>query len=271
MVNLPNLIDPVFAQEWPSGDGKLKIYHYHLKEFHEFHFKKNGVYAPDEMERIHQAFRSRDQAGTIKIDPRLIDLLDHLEDKYQADSIEVISGYRSPELNQNLKESGRKVATKSLHIKGQAIDFHIDEVTEEKIRDYLLSLKLGGVGYYGSMDFIHADVGPVRTWSDSGPLPRKLIGVLDKHSRYQFISDQNDYFPSSPNPLFQADSLAVQNIKLERYSRGQWQIFKVFEKFPYPFPNLAKEKIFGKFRITFEANNEPGRKLSSNEFYFKKY
>jgi uncharacterized protein YcbK (DUF882 family) len=47
-----------------------------------------------------------------------------------------------------LKRIGRKVARKSQHMRGNAIDFYFPDVPVEKIMGSALVRKVGGVGYY---------------------------------------------------------------------------------------------------------------------------
>lgn len=47
--------------------------------------------------------------------------------------IKITSGYRSKELNAALKKAGYKPATKSMHQDGQAVDFDVYCVTEDKV------------------------------------------------------------------------------------------------------------------------------------------
>jgi uncharacterized protein YcbK (DUF882 family) len=76
----------------------------------------------------------------------------------------VISGYRSPQTNERLRESGHGVAQRSLHMQGRAIDVRLAGVDCADLSARALDLKRGGVGYYRSSDFVHLDTGPFRTW-----------------------------------------------------------------------------------------------------------
>jgi uncharacterized protein YcbK (DUF882 family) len=50
-------------------------------------------------------------------------------------------------------------------MEGMAIDMHLPAIELAYLRDAAISLGLGGVGYYPSSNFVHTDVGKVRTWS----------------------------------------------------------------------------------------------------------
>jgi uncharacterized protein YcbK (DUF882 family) len=107
-------------------------------------------------------------------DPRLLELLRSLARKYPACRIELVSGYRSPKLNEAMRKKGRHVASHSQHSLGHAVDFRIvpagadrgldPRMLEKEIRDLGWD---GGVGVYTSSSdwFVHADVGKNRRWN----------------------------------------------------------------------------------------------------------
>ncbi|MCC7344268.1 MAG: DUF882 domain-containing protein [Deltaproteobacteria bacterium] len=273
---------PSPAQSYPRGDGQVRLFNYHLNEFAEIRFRDGEKILPEGLSQVNALLRSRDNSAQAPIDPRLLDLADHLQDHFQADTVEIISGYRRKEFNESLLKSGRAVSPVSLHTKGQALDIHIDEVREETLRDYLQGLGLGGVGYYGPMDFIHIDVGPVRRWGE-GAGTRKLVGVLRPETPVQLTSDKNDYLPGE-TLLFTwtlPEGLSpdrVQGLRLELFRRGKWIACPVAEtgtqEFRLPAASLQCEGAgqgpsYGKFRWVFQLPGDPAP-LSSNEFYLKK-
>jgi uncharacterized protein YcbK (DUF882 family) len=77
----------------------------------------------------------------------------------------VISGYRSPNTNEMLREhGGRGVAKGSMHLEGRAIDVRLSDKSSTVLRDAAIELERGGVGYYRISDFVHVDTGRVRRW-----------------------------------------------------------------------------------------------------------
>jgi len=56
------------------------------------------------------------------------------------------------------------VTSNSLHMVGQAIDIRVADRGLDKLHDTALAMKVGGVGYYPSSNFVHVDVGAVRHW-----------------------------------------------------------------------------------------------------------
>ena len=77
---------------------------------------------------------------------------------------DVISGYRSPATNAQLRKKSKAVAKRSLHMLGKAIDVRLTDVDSRTLRDAAIRLKIGGVGYYARSDFVHLDTGRFRTW-----------------------------------------------------------------------------------------------------------
>ena len=63
-----------------------------------------------------------------------------------------------------LRREGRGVSRASLHMRAMAIDVRVPDRPLAAVRDAALALRLGGVGYYATSDFIHVDVGRVRFW-----------------------------------------------------------------------------------------------------------
>lgn len=283
LLGLVATADSAQGQSFPRGDGRVRIFNYHLNEFAEVDFRQGESILPQGLSQVNALLRSRDNSEQAPIDPRLLDLIDHLQDHFQVDTIEIISGYRRKEFNENLLKNGHAVSPVSLHTKGQALDIHIDELREEGLRDYLQGLGLGGVGYYGPLDFIHIDVGPVRRWGE-GQGARKLVGVLKPEAPVQLTSDRNDYLPGetllftwTTPEAFRFEE--VQALQLELFRRGKWLPCPMdaakAKDFRLPATSLqcetgAKTPSYGKFRWTFRIPGNPDL-LSSNEFYFKKH
>jgi uncharacterized protein YcbK (DUF882 family) len=125
-------------------------------------------YEPKALTAINHILRDH-RANEVKpIDVRLLDLLHRLGGTLETHApYHVISGYRSPSTNTKLRADGGKhtgVASKSLHMVGQAIDIRLPGVPLGDLRRAAASLKGGGVGYYPDLNFVHVDVGRVRYW-----------------------------------------------------------------------------------------------------------
>jgi uncharacterized protein YcbK (DUF882 family) len=109
---------------------------------------------------------------TIAIDPKLLETLwgtQAFVARYGISApLEILSGYRTPESNQHLREQGVPAARKSLHMDGRAADIRIPHLDSTVLGGLVRSFRQGGVGfYYRNTErggWIHADTGLQRTW-----------------------------------------------------------------------------------------------------------
>jgi uncharacterized protein YcbK (DUF882 family) len=127
----------------------------------------NGDYLPDALVAVNNVLRDFRTSQVHPIAPPLLDLLASLQVQLDTTApFSVISGYRSPVTNAMLRSAHENsgVATKSLHMQGKAVDIRIAGRPLAMVRKAALSLRGGGVGYYPSSDFVHIDIGRVRTW-----------------------------------------------------------------------------------------------------------
>jgi uncharacterized protein YcbK (DUF882 family) len=138
----------------------------HTGESMEAVYWDGGDYLPDVLDAVNLHLRDYRTGDVHPIDPRLLDLLDSVSVLTQAKSpFEVISGYRSARTNAILHERSAEVAQKSFHVQGMAIDVRLPDIELRHLHAAARSLGRGGVGYYPESNFVHLDVGPVRSWS----------------------------------------------------------------------------------------------------------
>jgi uncharacterized protein YcbK (DUF882 family) len=142
----------------------LSFHNLHTAEKLQTQYWENGQYIPESMASINHILRDYRNNEICEIAPGLLDALCEVRMLLETEQpLELISGYRSPVTNAKLRNEGHGVATNSLHMKGMAADVRIPGRSLENLRRAALSLKAGGVGYYPSQ-FVHIDVGRVRTW-----------------------------------------------------------------------------------------------------------
>lgn len=146
----------------------LSFFHTHTGERLKTAYCCGGEYQPEALRSVNHILRDF-RANEIKaIDPKLLDLLHELSGTLETDQpFHIISGYRSPNTNTMLRDRGGAhtgVASRSLHMVGQAIDIRVPGVKLDHLRGAASSLKIGGVGYYPDSNFVHVDVGRVRYW-----------------------------------------------------------------------------------------------------------
>jgi uncharacterized protein YcbK (DUF882 family) len=107
-----------------------------------------------------------------KMDPRLMKLLFQTGHHWPGRRLEVVSGYRHPDVAKN---------PHSPHMKGLACDFRVEGVKTAELRDYLRhTFDKVGVGYYPNSSFVHLDVRKDRSafWIDySGPGERAVYSA----------------------------------------------------------------------------------------------
>jgi uncharacterized protein YcbK (DUF882 family) len=146
-------------------DRTLSFFNTHTMESASVEYCQAGCLQTPSLEKIDYILRDY-RSGEIKpIDVRLLDLLHSLSRKIAQDQpYHVISGYRSPQTNALLRERGGGVAKNSLHLLGQAIDIRVPGLTVSDLYSAAVSLRGGGVGRYPEANFVHVDVGRVRTW-----------------------------------------------------------------------------------------------------------
>jgi uncharacterized protein YcbK (DUF882 family) len=149
----------------PLPERILSFYNTHTGETLKAVYCRAGNYLADAIGTIHHILRDHRTNQVRSIDLPLLDLLYALRAQLQTDQpFHIISGYRSPATNADLRKNNRQIAPQSLHMLGKAIDIRIPECNLNTLRETALALHGGGVGYYPRSGFIHIDVGPVRTW-----------------------------------------------------------------------------------------------------------
>ena len=148
----------------PSDRG-LAFYNTHTGEAASVEYCRSGCIVTPSLEKIKYILRDHRTGETRDIDVRLLDLLNTLSRKTAADvPFHVISGYRSPQTNAALRAASGGVAENSLHLLGQAIDIRLPGLKLRDLYKAAVELRAGGVGIYPASDFVHVDVGRVRTW-----------------------------------------------------------------------------------------------------------
>ncbi|MDD5275995.1 MAG: YcbK family protein [Methylovulum sp.] len=126
---------------------------------------EQGRYVKEALQEINYLFRDFHSGDVHPIDPSLLDQLYDLKQNLDVTRpVHIISGYRSPVTNAQLRKQSHKVAKHSLHMEGRAIDIRIEGVKTKHIRNAAIAMQRGGVGYYPRANFVHLDTGEIRTW-----------------------------------------------------------------------------------------------------------
>lgn len=144
---------------------RLAFYNLHTGESFGSPYWLEGRYIPESLAQIDHVLRDFRTNQAKPIAPSLLDLLFALRATLGArDPFHVISGYRSPATNAMLAAHGSGVARHSLHMTGEAIDIRVPGRDLRTVRAAAIALRGGGVGYYPKSNFVHVDIGRVRTW-----------------------------------------------------------------------------------------------------------
>ena len=157
--------NPVEAALRTKLERSIHLYNIHTGEFLRTVYWQDGRYQSSALRQINRLLRDH-YSGTIHmIDPKVVDLLYVLQGKFGKNRpFQVVSGYRTPETNAMLAANSDGVATHSLHMEGKAVDIRLEGTSVRKLGRAAKHLRLGGVGQYPSSNFVHVDVGKVRSW-----------------------------------------------------------------------------------------------------------
>jgi len=149
-----------------GGAGKrVSLKNLHTGEELDTEFFRGQAYVSDSLNAIQVLLRDFRNDEQHAIDPKLMDYLFDVAQHLGVDPVfSVISGYRSPQTNERLRERSDGVARHSLHLEGRAIDVRMAGVPCDVLAGRALELTRGGVGYYRKSDFVHLDTGAFRTW-----------------------------------------------------------------------------------------------------------
>jgi uncharacterized protein YcbK (DUF882 family) len=146
----------------------LKLRSLHTGEKIDVTYWEHGDYLLDGLAELFLLMRDHRENRIAPIDINLLDQLHSIQSKLDTQrEIMLVSGYRSPETNGSLRNSGKGagVARRSLHMSGRAMDFRIPGLNLRHVHKATLASTAGGVGYYGRSGYIHMDTGRKRRWA----------------------------------------------------------------------------------------------------------
>ena len=149
-----------------NGDTRtLHLFHTHTGETIDATFRVDGHYDPAVLRQLNHFLRDWRNDDEISMDPRLFDAVwEAYRSAGATDRVQIYSAYRSPETNAMLRRRSRAVAEHSQHMLGKAMDTTMPGFPMSRVRDAGMKLERGGVGWYPSANFVHLDVGGVRSW-----------------------------------------------------------------------------------------------------------
>jgi uncharacterized protein YcbK (DUF882 family) len=143
----------------------LCFYNIHTDERLKEVYWRRGQYVPDALQKINMIMRDYRTDEVKKIDVRLLDLLSDIYRRLDSkQSFHIVSGYRTPLTNNYLFKHSTGVNKNSLHMYGKAVDVRVPLCDLSRLANAAKGLKSGGVGYYPDSNFVHVDIGELRTW-----------------------------------------------------------------------------------------------------------
>jgi len=148
-----------------EGNGHLVLRHGYFDTTLDVRYRHaDGSYDPAALKQIEHFFRSREDGREAPIPLRLIELLSYIQSHYHPRQMVLLSGFRSPEFNADLRDAGGAVAQASLHTEAMAADVMFIGLDMGRLWRRLRDLGAGGIGYYRANKFLHIDTGPPRFW-----------------------------------------------------------------------------------------------------------
>lgn len=176
-----------------QGDGHLKIRNIHNGRFAEVTYLKNDLPNENAFRKIDHVFGFLFEEHGEHISYRLMAMLDYFSDQIDPDGvIEMNSGYRSPEYNDNLRKKGRTAAKTSTHRDGMALDFSMKDMDARKMWEKIRAKDCCGTGYYHG-NTVHLDSGRPRFWTTE---TSKVKTSASDYNRFLSLSTEYDRYLS---------------------------------------------------------------------------
>ena len=155
------------ASSMPTSqeERRLSLINDHTWERLDIVYWTHGMYIDESLSSINHLMRDHRANTATVMDVNLLDDLHQLSALFSTkEPLHILSGYRTPETNAQLRLHREGVAKYSLHMEGRAADIYIPGIDTRVVQEAALSLKAGGVGFYGKHGFVHMDTGGVRHW-----------------------------------------------------------------------------------------------------------
>lgn len=200
-----------------AGNGRLRLAHAHFAETLDVRYRRaDGTYDPAALAQIRHFFRSREDGREAPITLRLIELLGYIQDRFHPRQMTLLSGYRSPAFNADLRAAGQKAAQASLHTEGLAADIAFAGVDLQRLWRQLRQLQAGGAGYYRTGKFLHIDTGRPRFWEET---TSRVDENLAAGNARAFVRTDFDRYASVSGALLTLHSVTVFPLRIAPQAR----------------------------------------------------
>ena len=143
----------------------ISLYSIHTGEKLTTIYHADGAYQEASLSELNHILRDWRTDEVYPMETGLLDFLHDLHVKMDSsEPFHIISGYRSPKTNAKLRNKSKGVAKRSLHMRGMAVDISLPDRDLLALHRTAKSMQRGGVGLYRKSEFIHVDIGRVRSW-----------------------------------------------------------------------------------------------------------
>jgi uncharacterized protein YcbK (DUF882 family) len=164
------LATAAFAAEprfFVMGNGWLEIFNPALNERVQVQYLgPDGRYDYAAIDDLRHILHSRGDVGEGDVTPRFVELLGYLYAR-TGRPLKLLSGYRSPSLNDSMRRRGKLAAFGSMHTEGLAADLAFPQSELLPLWLHVRELGCCGAGYYPAQGFLHVDVGVPRYWDQT--------------------------------------------------------------------------------------------------------
>ena len=147
-------------------EGRVSLYNLQTDERLSVTYRTDsGTYDQGALNDLNHLLHCHHTNESTVMDVRLIEFVNLVQRRIGGRrDVYIVSGYRSPEYNEQLIRMGTRAARNSYHVLGQAVDIQMPGVPLRTLREVALRFGCGGVGYYPRGKFVHLDSGPFRYW-----------------------------------------------------------------------------------------------------------
>lgn len=170
----PDLFSPaVLDMDFWIQPRKVNLYRPATQERVVLKYWEDGVYNLKALEELNHLLRDVQANEATTMDKALIDTIwaaQAFVGRYGfKEPVHILSGYRTEQTNERLREQGIPAARQSLHCQAKAADLRLPGLHAEVLGELLKGFQNGGVGFYLKAQaktggWIHADTGRVRQW-----------------------------------------------------------------------------------------------------------
>ena len=149
---------PVLAKR-SSRDKRLFMSNPHTGEtFHLVYWTPSDGYIKSSLQQASRFFRDFRANRVKSVDPRLLDILCHIQRQVGGRPIQLLSGYRTKRTNRLVGST----AEQSMHLVAKAADIAVQGYSGRQLAAMARRMRAGGIGT--GRTFAHIDSGGVREW-----------------------------------------------------------------------------------------------------------